>query len=283
MVCRWCSGSCLSISIHTCCCENVVLSNRLCVHCLDNISSGAVCATCAGWSCWRVVRIAPRSQGYPFFPSVWVLNGCLVKLSVRALSKVLQFSKEILLYELCSLFTAIELMRWLLDEESMSGGCFGAPGCIKHMFLWQSWEGEHSKSSVTGAPVESFVTLTENEMNPYVISRHRASKMTVIPTYTFNCWTAVFLPEKTSVLLATALIDCDLGRKVTEPTANVEQLKKSSDSFYMEMIQFTTRKNVPWAQSGFSMMQRRRQLCQKGCRPFLTALSFLPLSSVGTI
>lgn len=69
----------------------------------------------------------------------------------------------------------------------MCGSCFRALGCIRHMFPGQSWEGEHSKSSVTGVPVESFVALTEKEMCLYLISRHRASKMTVIPTYTFNC------------------------------------------------------------------------------------------------
>lgn len=68
-------------------------------------------------------------------------------------------------------------------------------------------------------------------MCPYIISRHRARKMTVIPTYTFNCRAAAVLPEKTSVFLATLLIVCDLGRKVTEPTANVELLKKSFNSF----------------------------------------------------
>lgn len=113
----------------------------------------------------------------------------------------------------------------------MCDSCLGAPGCIKHMLLLQSWEAEHSKSSATGMPVESFIALTGHEICLHAISRHRAGRMTVMHTYTFNFWAAVVLPEKTSVLLATALIDCDLGREVTEPTANVKLLKTELQFF----------------------------------------------------
>lgn len=101
---------------------NVVLSHWPCVLCPDGISSGAGCVTShpvthAGWSCWQAVRIVLGGQGYPFFLSVWVLSGCLIK-SFHQSTKhgaSLRYvgSKEILLYEVYSLFMAIELMGWV--------------------------------------------------------------------------------------------------------------------------------------------------------------------------
>lgn len=51
---------------------------------------------------------------------------------------------------------------------------------------------------------------------------------------------------------------------MTEPTANVELPKKSSNSFYKQTVQFTASKSVPWAQNGFSHVAQEKTDMHEG-------------------